>query len=60
MGVNEKLLLVGLIAAIPISIFGIIARMTGNKVLGFFLYKLPSFIVLIVAIVYFLKLNKLI
>ena len=60
MCVNEKLLLVGLIAALPIAIFGMISRVTGNKILGYFIYKLPSLIVLIISIVYFLKLSKLI
>lgn len=56
----EKLLLVGLIAAIPMAIFGIIAKMTGSKFLSFIIFKLPSIIVLVVAIVYFLKIFKLI
>ena len=56
----EKLLLVGLIAAVPMAIFGMIAKMTGNKFLTFLAFKLPSIIVLVVAIVYFLKSFKLI
>jgi len=54
----EKLLLVGLIASLPMAVFGMTAKMTGNKSLIFFLFKLPSIIVLVVAIVYFLKLFK--
>ena len=56
----EKLLLVGLFAAIPMAVFGIIAKMTGNKFLAFTVFKLPSIIVLVVAVIYFLKLFKLI
>jgi|688.fasta_scaffold1874005_2 hypothetical protein len=56
----EKLLLIGLIAAIPMAIFGIVAQMTGNKLLAFIVFKLPSIIVLVVSIVYFLKIYKLI
>jgi len=56
----EKLLLVGLIAAIPMAIFGMIAKMTGNKFLAFLAFKLPSIVVLVVAIAYFLKSYKLI
>ena len=56
----EKLLLVGLIAAIPMAIFGIVAKMTGNKFLAFMVFKLPSIVVLVVAIAYFLKSFKLI
>jgi hypothetical protein len=56
----EKLLLIGLIAAIPMAIFGIVAKMTGNKLLAFIVFKLPSIVVLVVAISYFLKLHKII
>jgi hypothetical protein len=56
----EKLLLVGLIAAIPMAIFGIVAKMTGNKFLAFMVFKLPSIVVLVVTIAYFLKSYKLI
>jgi hypothetical protein len=56
----EKLLLIGLIAAIPMAIFGIVAQMTGSKFLAFIMFKLPSIIVLVVSIVYFLKIYKLI
>ena len=56
----DKLLLVGLIAAIPMAIFGMIAKMTGNKFLAFLAFKLPSIVVLVVAIAYFLKSYKLI
>jgi hypothetical protein len=56
----ETLLLVGLIAAIPMAVFGIIAKMNGNKFLAFAVFKLPSIIVLVVAVIYFLKLFKLI
>jgi uncharacterized membrane protein (UPF0182 family) len=57
----EKLLLVGLIAAVPMAIFGMIAKMTGgNKFLTFLAFKLPSIVVLVVAIAYFLKSFKLI
>jgi hypothetical protein len=56
----EKLLLVGLIAAIPMAIFGMIAKMDGSKFLGFAVFKLPSITVLVVAVIYFLKLFKLI
>jgi hypothetical protein len=56
----EKLLLVGLIASLPMAVFGLVAKITGNKLLAFFVYKLPSIIVLVVAIVYFLKLFKII
>jgi len=56
----EKLLLVGLFAAIPMAVFGIIAKMNGNKFLAFTVFKLPSIIVLVVAVIYFLKLFKLI
>jgi hypothetical protein len=56
----EKLLLVGLIASLPMAIFGMTAKMTGSKSLIFFLFKLPSIIVLVVTIVYFLKLFRVI
>ena len=56
----EKLLLVGLIAAIPMAIFGLVAKMTGNKFLAFMVFKLPSIVVLVVTIAYFLKSYKLI
>jgi hypothetical protein len=56
----DKLLLVGLIAAVPMAIFGMIAKMTGNKFLTFLAFKLPSIVVLVVAIAYFLKSFKLI
>jgi len=56
----EKLLLVGLIAAIPMAIFGMIAKMNGSKFLAFAVFKLPSIAVLVVAVIYFLKLFKLI
>jgi hypothetical protein len=56
----ETLLLVGLIAAIPMAIFGMIAKMNGNKFLAFAVFKLPSIVVLVVSVIYFLKLFKLI
>jgi len=56
----ETLLLVGLIAAIPMAIFGMIAKMNGNKFLAFTVFKLPSIVVLVVSVIYFLKLFKLI
>jgi hypothetical protein len=56
----EKLLLVGLIASVPMAVFGIIAKMNGNKFFAFTVFKLPSIIVLVVTIVYFLKLFKII
>jgi hypothetical protein len=56
----ENLLLVGLIAAIPMAIFGMIAKMNGSKLLAIIVFKLPSIIILVVAIVYFLKIYKII
>ena len=56
----EQLLVVALIAALPLSIFMMIAKMTGNKIITFIFLKLPSLIILIVAIQYFLKLYKII
>jgi hypothetical protein len=56
----EKLLLVGLIASLPLAAFGMAAKITGSKSLIFFLFKLPSIIVLVVTIVYFLKAFKII
>jgi len=56
----EKLLLVGLIASLPMAIFGMIAKLTGDKLLLFTVFRLPSITVLVVAIVYFLKLFKII
>lgn len=56
----EKLLLIGLIAALPMAILGLISTITGNKLLGFLFYKLPSIIVLVVIVTYILKSFKLI
>jgi len=56
----EKLLLAGLIAALPLAIFIMVATMTGNRFLSFLLLKLPSFFILTTAIVYFLKVFKII
>lgn len=56
----EILLLVGLIASIPMAIFGMIAKMNGSKLLAIIIFKLPSIIILVVAIVYFLKIYKII
>lgn len=56
----ENLLLVGLIASIPMAIFGMIAKMNGSKLLAIIVFKLPSIIILVVAIVYFLKIYKII
>jgi hypothetical protein len=56
----ENLLLVGLIAAIPMAIFGMIAKMNGSKLLAIIVFKLPSIIILVVAIVYYLKIYKII
>jgi hypothetical protein len=56
----EKLLLAGLIAALPIAIFIMIAKMTGNRFISFMLLKLPSFFILTTAIIYFLKVFKII
>ena len=56
----EQLLVVALIAALPLSIFMMIAKMTGNKIITFIFLKLPGLIILIVAIQYFLKLYKII
>jgi hypothetical protein len=56
----EKLLIVGLLAALPMAIFGMIAKFTGNKVVAFAVFRLPSLVVLVVSIIYFLKIFKLI
>jgi hypothetical protein len=56
----EKLLLAGLIAALPIAIFIMVATMTGNIFISFMLLKLPSFFILTTAIIYFLKVFKII
>ena len=56
----EKLLLIGLIAALPMAILGLVSTLTGNKFLGFLFYRLPSIIVLVVFVTYILKSFKLI
>lgn len=55
----EKLLLVGLIAALPMAILGLMSTLNGNKFLGVVFYKLPSIIVLVIFITYILKVFKL-
>lgn len=56
----ESLLLIGIIAALPMSIIGLVAKVTGNQILGAIVYKLPSIIILVVTIVYILKSYKII
>ena len=56
----EKLLLIGLIAALPMAILGLVSTLTGNKFLGFLFYRLPSIIVLVVFVTYILKSFKVI
>jgi hypothetical protein len=55
----EKLLLIGLISALPMAILGLLSTVTGNKFLGVLFYKLPSIIILVVFITYILKILKL-
>lgn len=56
----EKLLLIGLLTSLPLAAFCSVATLTGNKILGFFLLKLPSIIILFTLMLYFLKINKVI
>ena len=55
----EKLLLIGLIAALPMAFLGLVSTLTGNKFLGFLFYRLPSIVVLVVFVTYILKVFKL-
>lgn len=56
----EKLLLVGLIAALPMSIIGLVGKMSGNPFMGFLLYRLPSILVITIFSIYLLKQFKII
>jgi hypothetical protein len=56
----EKLLLVGLIAALPMAIIGLIGKISGNPLMGFLLYKLPSILVITTLSIYLLKQFKII
>lgn len=55
----EVLLLIGIIAALPMAILGLLSTITGNKFLGVLFYKLPSIVVLVVFVTYILKVFKL-
>ena len=56
----EKLLLIGLIVSLPMSLFGLVAKLTGSKLLGLFLFRLPSITVMAIMVIYLLKIFKII
>lgn len=56
----EKLLLVGLIAALPMAIIGLMGKINGNQIMGVLLYKLPSIVVVTIFSIYLLKQFKII
>lgn len=56
----EKLLLIGLIAALPMAIIGLMSKIHGNQIIGVFLYRLPSILVITIFSIYLLKQFKII
>ena len=58
--IMEKLLLVGLIAALPMAILVLMSKINGNQFMGVLIYKLPSIIIITIFTIYLLKQFKII
>ena len=51
----ETLALIGLFSTLPLALFNLAATLNGNKILGFFILKLPALISLFMMVIVLLK-----